>query len=87
MTGGGGYRACDVTLIKKFIVHMKHEILSGVNFLSLQMYSHRRGRDKNHPEQNLRIKTPRTIEREFVEGAFVRVFCTRPTKNRGVRDV
>ena len=43
--------------------------------------------DKNHLRQNLpdktsRIKTPRTIEREFVLVAFVRVFCTRPTKNR-----
>src|SRR6218665_2925852 len=28
-------------------------------------------------------KPPRTIEREFVQGAFVRVFCTRPTKNLG----
>src|SRR6218665_303023 len=24
-----------------------------------------------------------TIEREFVQGAFVRIFCTRPTTNRG----
>jgi len=50
----------------------------------------------NHPGQNLPDKRPsdktpgqkpaRTIEREFVQGAFVRVFCTRhrPTKNRGV---
>src|SRR6218665_388882 len=28
-------------------------------------------------------KPPRTIEREFVQGIFVRVFCTRPTKNGG----
>ena len=34
-----------------------------------------------------RQKPPRTVDREFVQGAFVRVFCTRPTKNRGVRDV
>src|SRR6218665_878631 len=26
---------------------------------------------------------PRTIEKEFVQRAFVRVFCTRPTKNGG----
>src|SRR6218665_805605 len=49
--------------------------------------------DKNHPGQNLPDKRPpdktpgqtppRTIEREFVQGAFVRVFCTRRTKNRG----
>jgi len=50
------------------------------------------GMDKNHPEENLSDKTPgqkppRTIESEFVQGAFVRVFCTRPTKNRGVRDM
>src|SRR6218665_273402 len=57
------------------------------------MYSDRRGTDKNHPGQNLRDKRPpdktreqkppRKIEREFVQGAFVRDFCTRPTKNRG----
>src|SRR6218665_3963782 len=36
------------------------------------------------PRQN----PPRTIKREFVQGAFVRVFCTRPTKNqRGPRCV
>ena len=28
-------------------------------------------------------KPPRTIEREFVQGAFVRFLCTRRTKNRG----
>src|SRR6218665_2860613 len=27
---------------------------------------------------------PRTIEREFVQGAFVRGFCTRPTKLGGL---
>ena len=33
-------------------------------------------------------KPPRTIEIEFVQGTFVRDFCSRPTKNRGgVRDV
>src|SRR6218665_2204695 len=43
-----------------------------------------------HPGQNLpdkrqnpRQKPPRTIEREFVQGDFVRVFCTRPIKIRG----
>ena len=51
------------------------------------------GKDKNHPGQNLPDKRPltkppgqklpQTIEREFVQGAFVWVFCTRPTKNRG----
>ena len=51
------------------------------------------GTDKNHPGQNLPDKNPltkalgqkppRTIETEFVQGAFVRVFCTRPTKNGG----
>ena len=61
------------------------------------MYSDRTGTDKNHPEQNLPDKRPsdktpgqkpqRTIEGEFVQGAFVRVFCAGPTKNRGVRDV
>src|SRR6218665_1726166 len=28
-------------------------------------------------------KLPRTIEIEFVQGTFVKDFCTRPTKNRG----
>ena len=36
-------------------------------------------KDKNHPGQI----PPWTIERELVQGAFVQVFCTRPTKNRG----
>jgi len=51
------------------------------------------GTDKNHPGQNLPDKetpgqkTSRTIETEFVQGAFVRVFCTRPTKIRGVWNV
>ena len=35
------------------------------------------------PEQ----KPPPTIEREFVQLVFVRVFCTRHTKNRGIQDV
>ena len=47
---------------------------------------------KNLPGQNLPDKRPpdkihgqkplRTIERDFVHGAFVRVFSTRPNKNR-----
>ena len=46
------------------------------------------GTDKNQPGQNPGQKPPRTIEIEFVQGTFVRDFCTpRPTKNRGVRDV
>jgi len=58
------------------------------------MYSDRRGRTKTipdktfqtkNPEQNPRTKTPRTIERDFVQGVLVRVFCT--TKNREVQDV
>ena len=52
------------------------------------MYSDRRGTDKNHHEQNFQTKdflkkNQRTIEREFVQRVFVRVFCTRPTKNGG----
>src|SRR6218665_632398 len=35
------------------------------------------------PDKSFRTKTPRTIEREFVEGDFVRIFCTRPTKKSG----
>ena len=37
------------------------------------------GTDKIQPRQ----KPPRTIEIEFVQGTFVRDFCTRPTKNQG----
>src|SRR6218665_2423330 len=48
------------------------------------MYCNRRGNGqkptrKKKPGQ----KPPRTIEIEFVQGTFVRGFCTRPTKNRG----
>ena len=53
----------------------------------------RRGTDKNQPGQHLPDKRPpdktlgqkpmRTIEIEFVQGAFFRDFCTRPTKNGG----
>ena len=48
---------------------------------------------KKHPGQNLPDKRPsdktpgqklqQTIETEFAQGALVRVFCTRPSKNRG----
>ena len=46
--------------------------------------------DKKHPGRNLPDKrqnpgqkSQRTIEREFVQGPFVGVFCTRPNKNGG----
>ena len=35
------------------------------------------------PDKTPEQKPPRTIEREFAQKAFVRVFCTRPTKNEG----
>ena len=41
------------------------------------------GTDKNQPGQNPGQRPPRTIEIEFVQGTFVRDFCTRPTKNGG----
>src|SRR6218665_2395564 len=58
------------------------------------MYSDRRGTDKTTRIKPSRQKTPgqikapgqkpsRTIEREFVQRDFVRIFCTRPTKNGG----
>jgi len=58
------------------------------------MYSDRRGNGQKPPRTKLsRQKTPRqnppeqklprTFEREFVQGAFVRVFCTKPTKKIG----
>src|SRR6218665_2489850 len=54
------------------------------------MYSDRRNRQKpplpvkRPSDETPGQKPPRTIEREFVQGAFVRLFCTRPIKNRGV---
>src|SRR6218665_4190649 len=69
---------------------MKYKVM--FNFLLKQMYSDRRG-NKQKPGQNLQDKRPsdktpgqkppRTIETEVVQGAFVWVFCTRPTKYRG----
>src|SRR6218665_1363676 len=53
------------------------------------MYSDRRWNGQKPPRtkpSRQKTKPPdktRTIEREFVQGAFVRAFCTRPTKNRG----
>ena len=57
------------------------------------MYSDRRETDKNHPGQNppdkrpsdktSEQKPPRTIEREFVQGAFVGVFVLGLLKNGG----
>src|SRR6218665_3472246 len=58
------------------------------------MYSDQKGvRTKTTPDKTFQTKDPRTkapgqkpsrtIEREFVQRAFVRIFCTRPTKNRG----
>src|SRR6218665_3591788 len=38
------------------------------------MYYDRRGMDKTTPDKAPWTKTPRTIKREFVHGAFVRVF-------------
>src|SRR6218665_618820 len=85
---GKGSRACDVTLIQIFIIHMKHEFKVMFNFLLSQMYCDRRGNRRKPTRTKLPgQKPPRTIEIEFVQRTFVRDFCTRPTKNRGVRDV
>ena len=48
------------------------------------MYSDRRGYGQKPPrtKQNKRPSDPREQLREFVQRAFVRVFCTRSTKNR-----
>src|SRR6218665_3769837 len=56
------------------------------NFLLKRRYSDRRGNGEKLPRtkpsrQNPRTKTPRTIERDFCTGGFVRTLCT--TKNRG----
>src|SRR6218665_2372797 len=61
---------------------MKFKVM--FNFLLYQMYCYRRG----NGQKPTRTKPPgqrplRTIEIEFVQGTFVRDFCTRPTKNRG----
>ena len=42
------------------------------------------GTDKTNQDKTPGQKPPRTIEIEFVQETFVRNFCTRPTKNRGV---
>ena len=52
------------------------------------MYSDRRGNgQKTTPDKTLQTKDPgqnlRKQLREFVQGAFVWAFSTRPTKNRG----
>src|SRR6218665_3485155 len=52
------------------------------------MYSDRRGYGQNPPRtkpsrQKAPDNSPREQLREFVQGAFVRIFCTRPTKNGG----
>src|SRR6218665_154465 len=58
------------------------------------MYSDRKGvRRKTTPDKTFQTKDPqtkapgekpsRTIEREFVQGALVRIFCPMPTKNLG----
>src|SRR6218665_1737710 len=66
---------------------MKFKVM--FNFLLYQMYSDRRGNGQKPPrtkpsrQKTPGQKPPRTIEREFVQRAFVRAFCTRPTKKRG----
>src|SRR6218665_567093 len=67
---------------------MKFKVM--FNFLMQQMYSDRTRTDKNHPGQNLPGKRPLTkppgqkpqLKQNFYKGAFVRVFCTRPYRNR-----
>src|SRR6218665_1709427 len=44
-------------------------------------------RTKTNPDKTPGQKPPRTIEIEFVQGTFVRDFCTRPTKMGGPRCV
>jgi len=61
---------------------MKFKVM--FNFLLQQMYSDRRGNGQitprtkpsrqNNPDKTPGQKSPRIIEREFVRGAFVRVF-------------
>src|SRR6218665_1974712 len=70
---------------------MKFKVM--FNFLMQQMYSDRTGTDKNHPGQNLPDKRPpekkpdknprEQLRQNLYKGAFLRVFCTRPPKNRG----
>jgi len=52
------------------------------------MYCDRRGnRQKPTRRKSPGQKPTRTIEIECVQRTFVRDLCTRPTKNKGVRDV
>ena len=48
--------------------------------------------NKNYPGQDLPDKrppenAPLKNSGEFVQGAFVQIFCTRPTKNQGVSEM
>ena len=64
---------------------MKHEVQSDV-YLSVVTdvgILTEGGWTKTTPDKTPWTKTPRTIQREFVQGAFVPVLCTRPTKNLG----
>ena len=48
------------------------------------------GTDENHSGQNLPDKRPQNPGgqlREIFNRGFVRDFCTKPTKNQGIRDV
>ena len=95
VTGGVEVKSMWRHTYKFFIIHMKHEIQSDVTDVFWQKGEWTKTtRDKTFqtkdplPWQNPWTKIPAwTIETEFVQEDFVRVFCTRPTKRQGVQDV
>jgi len=88
VTGGGCSRACDVTLFKFFChAYETWDWKWCLTFCWNGGILTEGGTDKNYHGQNLPDKTPEQKPREplrgiFVQGVFVRTFCT--TKNRGV---
>ena len=91
--GEGRSRACDVTLIKIFYHTCETWNLKRcLTFCCNRCILTEGERTKTTPDKTFQTKDhltkppdkpPRTIEREFAQGVFVRYFCTRPTKNGG----
>src|SRR6218665_1587257 len=81
---GRGSRACDVTLIIFFIIYIKHEILIFSTFCCNRCILTEESTDKTTPDKTFQTKDPRTkapgqkpsqtIEREFVQMDFFRIF-------------
>ena len=99
--GGGGPRRCDSlwqgegvkSMLRHAYTNFYHtydtwNLKWSLTFCCNRCIVTEGGTDKNQPGQTLPDKNlHEQKEIEFVQGTFVRDFCTRPTKNRGVRDV